>query len=58
MLICVPIYVIIGIILIYCEYDIKEKLIIIPILGAIIPVILTMPLSNVIDNFKDLRPLK
>ena len=58
MVVGVPLYVITGIILIYSEKNAKEKLIGIPILGAMIPVIMTFPLSNVLDNFLEFRPLK
>jgi len=54
----VPAFTLIGTGLIYANARDKTKLILVPILGALIPMLFTMPFSNVLDKFRDYRPLK
>lgn len=54
----VPAFILIGTALVLSKVKEKTKFILIPILGALIPMCFSMPMSVVIDDFKDVRPLR
>lgn len=54
----VPLFILIGTALVLSKVKEKTKFILIPMLGALIPMCFSMPLSLVIEEFKDIRPLR
>ena len=58
MLSIIPGYILITTALIYSNVEAKKKLILIPFFGGLIPILVCMPFSMVIDSFKEARPLK
>lgn len=58
MVIAVPLFIIVGTGVIFSKVSEKLKLILIPIFGAMIPLLFSVPLSLVIDYFVETRPLR
>ena len=54
----VPLYTLLGTGVLWSKISYKTKLNLIPILGAMIPIIFSVPFSKVIDQFKEVRPFK
>jgi len=54
----VPFFTLTGTGLIFSKVEERYKLILIPILGALIPLCFSMPFSLVVDSFKEMRPLR
>lgn len=58
MIVFVPFFIITATAIIFATVDDKLKLILIPIFGAMIPLLFSVPLSLVIDFFVETRPLR
>lgn len=58
MIVAVPAFVLLATGVIFSKVNDKLKLILIPIFGAMIPLLFSVPLSLVIDYFVETRPLR
>lgn len=54
----VPLYTLLGTGVIWSRISYKTKLNLIPILGAMLPIICCVPFAKVMDQFPEVRPFK